>query len=194
MTINKRSVLGCLGAAALAVCVGVVAPPIAADEQDVHLLFVQGASEMRADPDTKSLRLIGITDQTVYFSDRPVRLAGHVGTSKFVEHWASGDDSFASNPPNATLSVYDEADQKNHASVLVLRDPVLEGDDLVYGYELLGGGVPETGGAVALFIDTFGPGGGVGAGFHGVGVGARGPGVVGWRGAVVESNCADGKC
>jgi len=31
-----------------------------------------------------------------------------------------------------------------------------------------------------LFIDWIGAGGGVGRGFHGVGVGARGPGVRGW--------------
>ena len=35
-----------------------------------------------------------------------------------------------------------------------------------------------SGGATSLFIDWFGPGGGVGPGFHGVGVGGRG---VGWR-------------
>lgn len=38
--------------------------------------------------------------------------------------------------------------------------------------------MPRGGGATALFIDWIGVGGGVGPGFHGVGVGYRG---VGWR-------------
>jgi hypothetical protein len=47
----------------------------------------------------------------------------------------------------------------------------------VYRYKLIQGKVPSTGGAAALFIDWIGPGGGVGRGFHGVGVGGRGVGV-----------------
>jgi hypothetical protein len=38
--------------------------------------------------------------------------------------------------------------------------------------------LPANGGPTALFIDWIGVGGGVGPGFHGVGVGGRG---VGWR-------------
>jgi hypothetical protein len=49
---------------------------------------------------------------------------------------------------------------------------------LAYRYKLIEGAVPKSGGATALFIDWIGVGGGVGPGFHGVGVGARG---VGWR-------------
>jgi len=48
----------------------------------------------------------------------------------------------------------------------------------VYRYTLIEGKVPTAGGATSLFIDWIGPGGGVGPGFHGVGVGGRG---VGWR-------------
>jgi hypothetical protein len=38
--------------------------------------------------------------------------------------------------------------------------------------------MPKSGAAPSLFIDWIGVGGGVGPGFHGVGVGRRG---VGWR-------------
>ena len=44
----------------------------------------------------------------------------------------------------------------------------------VYRYKVLEGKVPATGGPTSLFIDWIGPGGGVGPGFHGVGVGRRG--------------------
>ena len=59
-----------------------------------------------------------------------------------------------------------------------ISQPVVEGKDLVYEYKLIEGKVPTEGGATSLFIDWIGVGGGVGPGFHGVGVGARG---VGWR-------------
>jgi hypothetical protein len=48
---------------------------------------------------------------------------------------------------------------------------------MVYQYKVIEGTMPKAGGATALFIDWIGPGGGVGPGFHGVGVGARGVGV-----------------
>jgi hypothetical protein len=48
---------------------------------------------------------------------------------------------------------------------------------LVYQYKLIEGAMPKGGGATALFIDWIAAGG-VGPGFHGVGVGARG---IGWR-------------
>jgi len=49
---------------------------------------------------------------------------------------------------------------------------------LLYSYQIIDGTMSASGGATSLFIDWFGPGGGVGPGFHGVGVGGRG---VGWR-------------
>ena len=59
-----------------------------------------------------------------------------------------------------------------------LTRPRKDGADLVYSYKLLEGKMPAAGGATTLFIDAIGIGGGVGFGFHGVGVGRRG---VGWR-------------
>ena len=56
-------------------------------------------------------------------------------------------------------------------------NPKIEGADLIYNYRLIEGKIPAAGGATALFIDWIGVGGGVGPGFHGVGVGRRGPGV-----------------
>ena len=59
-----------------------------------------------------------------------------------------------------------------------ISHPVIHGKDLVYEYRLIEGTMPKSGGATALFIDWIGVGGGVGPGFHGIGVGGRG---VGWR-------------
>jgi len=166
----------------------------AAEDADLHLLFVQGSTSMQADTAAMTLRLVGVTGQTIYFSDRPKRVAGVVDTGKFVEHWGTGDDSFAKNPPNATVVVYDTDAEKDRAAVIVLTDPVLDGADLVYNYEILGGEMPVKGGATGLFIDTFGPGGGVGPTYHGAGVGARGPGVAGWAGVAARDCAADENC
>ncbi len=147
----------------------------AADEP-VQLMFVQTAENVKIDGDT--LRLVNVGQQTLYFADRPVRLAGHLSTADFMTTWTAkaGPDNFGSNPPNATLSVYESGRDDNVLVVVVIRDPVVDGKDLVYRYTLVEGKMPSGGGASALFIDWIGVGGGVGFGYHGVGVGRRGPG------------------
>ena len=59
---------------------------------------------------------------------------------------------------------------------MTISRPKVNGPDLVYSYKLIEGVLPAAGGATSLFIDWIGVGGGVGYGFHGVGVGRRGPG------------------
>ena len=69
----------------------------------VELLFVQNALTGNFDGKTLTLKGVG---PTLFFSDRPDRVTGHLGTSEFVGHWDKGPDSFATNPPNATLSIF----------------------------------------------------------------------------------------
>ncbi len=148
-----------------------------AADSKVQLMFVQTAERMKADD--KTLRLVNVSPQTVYFTDRPVRLAGHVTMPNYMKEWtaAAGPNNFSKDPPNATLSVYEAGKSENTLTVVEIFDPVLQGKDLVYRYKLIEGKVPASGGATSLFIDWIGPGGGVGPGFHGVGVGGRGVGV-----------------
>ena len=132
---------------------------------EVELLFVQSA--MTGDYDGKYLKLHQV-GSTLIFSDRPNRLTGHVRTSKFVSQWGQGPDSFASNPPNASLSVFTEKGPQN--SIVVLRDPKLEGDHLRYAVKVLDGEIPPHIGESTLFIDTRGRRGPHGhAGPHGGG-------------------------
>ncbi|MGA8052357.1 MAG: hypothetical protein WCA12_00595, partial [Burkholderiales bacterium] len=91
---------------------------------------------------------------------------------------AAGPDNFAKNPPNATLSVYQPGGPQNTLTVVTISNPFVDGRDLVYSYKRIEGTMPKSGGVTALFVDWIGVGGGVGPGFHGVGVGARG---IGWR-------------
>jgi len=149
-----------------------------ADETKVQLMFVQTADDLKADD--KTLRLVNVSQQTLYFSDRPVRIAGHLTMPAYMDEWKAGEgpDNFAGDPPNATLSVYEPGQNENKLTVIEISHPVVDGKDLVYQYKLIEGTIPKAGGTVALFIDWIGVGGGVGIGFHGVGVGARG---FGWR-------------
>jgi hypothetical protein len=102
--------------------------------------------------------------------------------ARYLEEWTAkaGKDNFGQDPPNAVLSVYESGKPVNTLAVVEISQPYIDGKDLVYKYKIIEGDLPAGGGAVALFIDWIGPGGGVGRGFHGVGVGFRGPGWRGW--------------
>ena len=145
-----------------------------------QLMFVQSAEDLKVDSAKNTLRLVKVNQQTLYFSDRPQRLAGHLKMADYLKEWTAkaGKDNFKADPPNATLSVYEPGKSDNTIVVVTLTNPVVDGADLVYSYKVINGTMPASGGATALFIDWIGVGGGVGPGFHGVGVGRRG---VGWR-------------
>ncbi|MDG4596009.1 MAG: hypothetical protein P9F75_10045 [Candidatus Contendobacter sp.] len=115
-------------------------------------LFVQNARGIQY-ADGK-LTLKGVSPTTIVFSDRPERLAGHMSTAEFVPFWKEGKDSFLSDPPNATLSILGSG--KVADVVVVLRDPVLKGDELSYDTRVLEGEMPADGGAASLFIDAIG--------------------------------------
>ena len=86
-------------------------------------------------------------------------------------------DNFGKDPPNATLSVYEPGQPDNTVVVVEITNPVVDGADLIYSYKIIDGKMPASGGTTSLFIDWIGAGGGVGPGFHGVGVGRRGVGI-----------------
>jgi hypothetical protein len=144
-----------------------------------QLMFVQSAEDLKVDAAKSTLRLVKVSQQTLYFSDRPQRLAGHLKMADYLKEWtaAAGKDNFGADPPNAALSVYEPGQPNNTLVVVKITNPVVDGADLIYTYKVLKGTMPTGGGATTLFIDWIGVGGGVGRGFHGVGVGLRGPGV-----------------
>jgi hypothetical protein len=141
-------------------------------------MFVQVAQDVKVDEAAKTLRLVKVSEQTLYFSDRPVRIAGHFKMADYLKEWTSkaGEDNFGADPPNATLSVYEPGQPDNTTAVVEIMYPKMDGSDLIYTYKLIEGKLPDSGGATALFIDWIGVGGSVGPGFHCMGVGRRGPG------------------
>lgn len=150
-----------------------------ASSDKVQLMFVQIAEDVKVDPAAGTFRLVKVNQQTLYFSDRPQRIAGHISMSDYLKEWTAqaGKDNFKADPPNAVLSVYEPGQRDNTLAVVEIMNPVVNGADLVYSYRVIEGKLPAGGGATSLFIDWIGAGGGVGPGYHGVGVGLRGPGL-----------------
>ncbi len=118
-------------------------------------MFVQTAQGVSREDGTLTLR--GITPSTLYFSDRPQRVVGHMATTDFVDLWGVGDNSFETDPPNAVLSFLESGADVPTDAVVVLTAPSLSGDgDLSYSIDVLEGDVPAQTGPVTLFIDPFG--------------------------------------
>lgn len=113
------------------------------------------------------LTMTGIAHTSIVFADRPVRAAGHVMTTDFIKRWADGKNSFAVDPPNATISVFSKDGNTIEDAVVVLKKPVLNGDTLTFEVSVLENSLTSVDGAATLFIDAFavrGPGGGYAVG------------------------------
>lgn len=117
-------------------------------------MFVQNALGITTESGT--LTLTGVGPSTLYFSDRPQRVVGHMATSDFVDLWGAGDNSFEVDPPNAVLSFLQPGGDVPQDIVVVIRDPRLVGSDLSYSIDVLEGTPPVASGPVSLFIDPFG--------------------------------------
>ena len=122
-----------------------------------QLLFVQNAQGVTVSADGKTLTLKGLSPTTLFFSDRPVRIAGHYRTGEYLEFWKAGPDSFLKDPPNATLSAFQEGKDELSDVVVTLRNPRVEGKDLSYDITVISGKLPTANaGPVSLFIDIIG--------------------------------------
>ncbi len=121
--------------------------------ESVQYLFVQTAHAVTTRGDQLTLHGVGPT--TLFFSDRPERIAGHGATAELVADWTQGEDSFAADPPNATLSILGGGEEINDV-VVVLSEPKLAGSELTYKVKVLDGRLPASGGAASLFIDIIG--------------------------------------
>ncbi len=114
------------------------------------------------------LVLSGVSPNTIVFADRPVRAAGHETTRQFLMQWDEGKNSFAKDPPNATVSVLSANAGEVSDAVLVLKSPKLDGSNLTFDVSVLEGNL-HAGGPVAVFIDAFAVRGPMGGGFAHVG-------------------------
>jgi hypothetical protein len=136
------------------VAAGIATRTVADDDKVVDYLLVQTSKGLTFDKATNTLSLIDVSPITLFFADRPERVAGNMKTSAFIPFWSHGKDSFAKDPPNADVSII-EGDTM-HQVVAELQDPVLEGDTLHYKVKVLQGDMPAKGADVSVFIDIIG--------------------------------------
>ena len=122
--------------------------------EEIESMFVQTAPGATSAGGVLTLK--DVTPATLYFSDRPQRVVGHLSCSQFVEVWSIGENSFEEDPPNAVLAFLEPGDDAPEDAVVVLRDPKLDDGSLSYSIEVLEGTVPAEMGPVTLFIDPFG--------------------------------------
>ena len=123
-----------------------------ADASEVEYMFAQTARSLAVD--SGKITLKGVSPSTLWFSDRPHRLTGHITTGDFVDSWGEGEDSFAANPPNALLSIFTEDEVLD--VVVVVGDPGLSNGDLTYSVDVLDGDLVASNEPVNLFIDVLG--------------------------------------
>jgi hypothetical protein len=123
--------------------------------EDIEALFVQTAGRLSSDGQSL-ITLQAVSPSTIYFADRPKREVGHMSTSRFVDLWGDGDNSFATDPPNAVLSFAEPADRTPEEVVVTIRNPHADGDSLTYQVNVLDGKLPASTGPCAPFIDPFG--------------------------------------
>jgi hypothetical protein len=88
---------------------------------EADFLFIQSSKGLSFDKSTNKLTLIGVSPVTVFFTDRPERIAGNMKTTAFIPFWSEGKDSFKSNPPNADISLLEGKDLKQIVVELQIR-------------------------------------------------------------------------
>jgi len=104
----------------------------------------------------QTLTLNGVAPAAIVFADRPVRAAGHDLVAHLIEDWSAGNNSFARNPPNATISVLATDGATIRDAVVVLKSPRLAADQLTFDVDVLEGDLGKADGAASLFIDIVG--------------------------------------
>jgi hypothetical protein len=145
---STRRVLVALAATWLAATAPLQATRAETSAQTVKqadFLFVQSAKGMSFDKAAQTLTLHDVSPITLFFSDRPERIAGNMKTVAFVPFWSTGSDSFLKDPPNADISILE-----------VLQAPTLSGNDLTYTVKVIEGELPAKGTDVSVFIDVIG--------------------------------------
>ena len=100
------------------------------------------------------LILEGIAPSVIVFADRPVRSAGHAMLAHVLEEWtAKAPNSFAKDPPNATVSVLNKEKASVVDAVVTLKSPKLEGDKLTFDVDVLEGNLAGADGGASVFMD-----------------------------------------
>jgi len=121
----------------------------APDGKEYNWLFVVSATGGSFDGKTITLHDV---PPVLIFSDRPDRVFGHMTVSELLPKVHEGPDSFIENPPNSVLSTFREGELPTEATV-VMHGATVDGANLSFSVDVLGGHIPETFGPASLFVD-----------------------------------------
>ncbi len=114
-------------------------------------LFVQQARAASVSGDR--LTLSGLTPSTYYFTDHPVRSAGHLRHIDFAALWQDDSaDSFRNDPPNAAITTPGQVDDE--PIVMELLSAEYDGSVMTFRFSMISGKLPQSAQDVAMFIDT----------------------------------------
>jgi hypothetical protein len=94
----------------------------------------------------------GAAPSTLCFSDRPYRLVGSLATRDLATQWDAGADTFAENPPNALLTLFEDDTVRN--LVVILTESELSDGDLSFAVDVLAEHLAPSHGPVNLLIDS----------------------------------------
>ena len=148
---SRRAVLA--GGATLAAALAAGGAAAAQEAQADLVSFRPRAMAFDASQNRFTLR--GVSPVTLFFSDRPERIAGNMKTEAFVPFWSQGSDSFLSDPPNADLSIIEDG---------MLRQTVVElagsgasrARSCTIPFGSSAASMPVLGAAASAFIDIIG--------------------------------------
>lgn len=127
----------------------------AKDKEEVcQALFVQDAKGVELKKDSVILK--EPNDQLIFFCDRPKHEAGFLTWDAFIEVVSSGENSFADNPPNAALSVFDKEGRIHELVLFLIDKPVKEAAKITFPVEYIIGSPSPIDGRVIMFIDPIG--------------------------------------
>lgn len=124
------------------------------DAKEAQWLFVQNSEGVSLH--NGILTLQGVDSRTLFFSDRPERIAAHGKTIEFIKFWNEDEraDNFRDDPPNAALSIVNN--EMADDIVMTLSNPRMNGVDLMYDATVIEGAKEFDGGAASLFVDVVG--------------------------------------
>ena len=90
----------------------------------------------------------GEVEKVLAFSDRPYRLVMHMTGQKLKTLWSQGSNSFAEDPPNATVII------NQHLQTIVLLNMKIVGDQTIFTIRADGPqSLLEMDGRVQIFVD-----------------------------------------
>ncbi len=156
-----------LTALALFLCATMSAPVAAQDAiQAPAQKMIGGTQKPKVEPalivmnaagaklEGNKLTLLGAAPNAIIFADRPVRAAGHALTAHLLEEWDEGSDSFAKDPPNATVSVFAKDGSTVKDVVVTLKSPKADANSITFDVTVLEGALsPDADGPASVFID-----------------------------------------